>query len=147
MTVLRPLILVCLAVLGGVLPASGQDDSPERTARDSVFSTAQADRGEGVFARVCAQCHTRKQFTESIHKNWEGRTFYEVFEQLRSTMPNDNPGGLSRGQYIDVLVYLLRECGYPAGRNDLGPGESSLRSVRIVPLAPTGPAPHASPPA
>ena len=30
-------------------------------------------------------------------------------------MPEEDPGGLSEQEYIDVLSYLLRENGYPPG--------------------------------
>jgi mono/diheme cytochrome c family protein len=132
-----PVALLALSVV----PLQAQNGGPPaRTVRDSVFSDAQADRGAGVFSEICSQCHSLDQFRgdAGFLKNWEGRTFLDVFQQLSSTMPNDNPGGLSRRQYVDVMTYLLREGGHPAGRADLSVGESSLKAIMIVPPAGRG---------
>jgi hypothetical protein len=127
--------LALLTLVPDVARASAQQGpAQERTTREAVFSLVQAERGAAVFSRVCSECHTRDQFKGSggFQKNWEGRTFFDVFEQLRSTMPNSDPGSLPRREYIDVLIYLLRECGHPAGAVDLEATDASLKAVRIV---------------
>lgn len=121
----------------GTAPVVAQDGgptSPERTTRDAVFSAAQAERGRGVYARVCAECHTRSEFSreEGVQGNWQGRTFFSVFQEIRSSMPEDNPAGLPRQDYLDVLAYLLRQYGYPAGESDLPATDEGMQSIRIV---------------
>jgi mono/diheme cytochrome c family protein len=132
MITLLPIVLIG-ATGGPVFAQNGE----ERTIRDGVFSDAQVRRGEAVFGNICSACHNRAQFVGDggFQKNWEGRTFFDVFDQLRNTMPNDNPGGLSRREYVDVLIYLLRQGGHPAGEADLAVTDASLKAIRIVPPA------------
>ncbi|MCI0436636.1 MAG: cytochrome c [Gemmatimonadetes bacterium] len=120
-------------IVAGVLPARGQNGGT-RALSDGVFSQEQADRGGAVFSEVCAMCHTRGQFTDgSFRKSWQGRTLFDTFEQLRATMPNDSPGRLTRQEYVDVLVYLFSQQGYPAGEQELGSTAAVLRQIRITP--------------
>jgi mono/diheme cytochrome c family protein len=133
-------ILLCVFtfILLAFRPAAAvqaQDgDETGRTTRDGVFSSTQVERGRAVYSRVCAACHTRSQFSreKGYQKNWQGRSFFDVFEQISTTMPQDNPGGIPRRDYIDVLSYLLSEYGYPTGDAELPATESGMRAIRIV---------------
>ena len=46
-------------------------------------------------------------------------------------MPTDNPGRLSRGQYADILAYLFRLNGFPAGARELPNDDEGLKKIRI----------------
>ena len=48
-------------------------------------------------------------------------------------MPDDNPGGLPRQTYVDVMAYMLELNGYPAGSDELPPNEDVLRGYRLTP--------------
>jgi hypothetical protein len=52
--------------------------------------------------------------------------------QGTSTMPNDNPGKLSRDQYADIVAYLLQLNGMPAGPRPLRPDPRQLEQIRIA---------------
>ena len=41
-------------------------------------------------------------------QNWETYNANNLVEQVRATMPEDNPGGLERQQYVDIIAYVLR---------------------------------------
>jgi mono/diheme cytochrome c family protein len=123
-------LLLCFASALLLLSTSDLAAQPTRSTRDGVFSKAQADRGRDVFVTVCANCHTRGQFSDGTwRRKWEGRTVFDVLESIRTTMPNDNPSGLSDGEYLDVITYLLAQNGYPAGAQDAS--EAALKKVRI----------------
>jgi len=124
-------------VLG--VPGAGRAHAQNggRSLADGVFSKAQAERGRDVFTETCSVCHTRGQFTDgTFRRNWEGRTLFDVFEQLRSTMPNDSPGRLSGQEYLDVLLYLFSQQGYPAGEVEISATADTLRQIRITPPPP-----------
>lgn len=134
---MRSVAIPLFLLSAGTAPVASQDGgpiAPERTTRDGVFSAAQADRGRSVYSRVCAECHTRSEFSreEGVQGNWQGRTFFSVFQEIRSSMPDDNPAGLPRQDYLDVLAYLLRQYGYPAGESDLPPTDEGMQTIRIV---------------
>ncbi|MGH7699656.1 MAG: c-type cytochrome, partial [Gemmatimonadales bacterium] len=78
-----------------------------------IFTAAQAERGGAVFAEACAGCHAPSQFTGAFHRAWAERAG-DLAELIRTTMPYDSPGRLSREQYADIVAYLFRLNGVPA---------------------------------
>jgi S-disulfanyl-L-cysteine oxidoreductase SoxD len=99
---------------------------------DGAYTAAQAARGEKVFGDTCGNCHGRSEFAGTgFQRKWAGQTVYTLFDQLRSTMPLDNPGGLSRGQYAAVIAYILQLNAYPAGEAELPSEDAPLRTLRF----------------
>jgi hypothetical protein len=47
-------------------------------------------------------------------------------------MPDNNPGGLSRSQYADIVSYLLQLNGMPAGNLPLSSDMKLLERIRIA---------------
>lgn len=129
-------VVAVAAVVSRATPqaTAGNGVAPAPAAQGGAFSEAQVLRGRSVFSRACADCHTTGQFTagDGFQLDWKGRTFLEVIEQLRSTMPQNDPGVLTRREYLDILAFLLRENGVPTGDTDLPATDDALKSVRIV---------------
>ena len=118
---------------------------PSRSVRDGVFSAAQASRGESVYAEECARCHapnlsggesspalTGQPFLQV----YEGLTVHDLFERIRSSMPQESPGRLTRQQYLDIVVFLLSKNGFAAGDADLSTDDAALKQIRIDPPKP-----------
>lgn len=107
---------------------------PPRSVWDSVYSEDQAGRGEAAFRRVCTACHTATQFTgPGFLAAWRGAAVYQLFDLIRTTMPDDLPGSLPLGTYADIVAYILKLNRYPSGQREL-PGDSdSLKLIRIEP--------------
>ena len=120
MTILRTIVAVTLpALVAG--PLAAQSGPPPAD---------QADRGQAVFQRVCAACHATVQFASpGFRSGWNGRTVFELYEQIRTTMPQDNPGRLRREQYADVTAYLLKLNGQPPA--ELSTDSTVLSSIQI----------------
>lgn len=138
MAATRPLSIAmwCLALA----PAAGaaQSDSAAalatRSVRDGVYTAAQAVRGEARFQEACAECHVPGQFAGATFvRSWSGRSAYDLFSLIRTTMPFDNPGRLSREAYAEVLAYVFRLNGFPAGERELPSDDGGLRLVRLEP--------------
>ena len=47
-------------------------------------------------------------------------------------MPNDKPGKLSRGQYAEIVAYLLELNGFPAGKTPLPSDDEKLKQIQIT---------------
>ena len=54
-----------------------------------------------------------------------------MFDQIRTTMPEDNPGSLERQQYIDVVAYIFSLNAFPAGENELPGDDDGLKKIKI----------------
>jgi hypothetical protein len=62
---------------------------------------------------------------------------YSFYRTVRSTMPDDNPGGLADQVYLDVTAYILDMNGHTVGAAELT-ADSPMRDFRIDPEASGG---------
>lgn len=140
---LVPPVALAAVVAASVAGASRAPvPSPQRfvTPQDSLllYTAEQAERGKAVFARTCKECHELADFTgNDFRGKWHGRPVWELYEQIRTTMPDGNPGTLTREEYADVLAHLFQANELPAGSTVLAPDSAGLVVVK-VPLPPKG---------
>jgi mono/diheme cytochrome c family protein len=130
-------LLACLAL------AAWQGTAAETQNADGLYSDAQAARGEGLYQQYCSVCHGgRLQGNPAapltgaaFRSRWEdGRhTLDDLFFIIRSLMPNNAPGALSKAQYADVVAYILKVNGYPAGGAELIPSAAAMKGVTLQP--------------
>lgn len=129
---LRTLGCVLILMTPGILLS--QEVGGPRSVRAGVYSPAQAQRGEKIYAARCGNCHQIGQFVGSVFlQSWAGQTADALYDNIRSTMPTDNPGGLKAQEYADVLAYIFKMNRLPAGATELKGTKSALRQVRIEP--------------
>ena len=57
----------------------------------------------------------------------------DVFDYVSSAMPENDPGGLKKEEYADVLAYILRINAYPAGNDELPVDTDALKKLGIAP--------------
>jgi mono/diheme cytochrome c family protein len=127
-TSLLPLVLVSLGLSTTAL-AQGATAS---TATVGRYSADQATRGEATYKRACAECHSiRDHANPDFRFSWNGRTALELFENIRNTMPEENPGSLTRQEYADIVAYMMKMNGMPSGPRPLAPDSTSLRAARL----------------
>lgn len=99
----------------------------------AIFTDVQASRGRDTFDQACSDCHTNSEFRGgAFQRNWGRRTVYSFYRTVRSTMPDDNPGGLDEEVYLDVVSYILRMNGHAPGASELT-ADSPMREVRMAP--------------
>ncbi|HEY7292267.1 MAG TPA: c-type cytochrome [Vicinamibacterales bacterium] len=112
-----------------------------KTTWDGVFSADQAKRGEDQYGKSCVSCHgpdlagldTAPSLTgPEFNAGWADLTLDDLFERIRTTMPADGPGSLTRDQYVDVLSFLLSKDGFPAGSADLPAENATLKTIKFV---------------
>ena len=99
----------------------------------------QQARGMALYNDKCASCHqeTLKGSTETppltgdmFWGNWETYSANNLVEQVRSTMPEDNPGSLMRQEYVDIVAYILK-FNQVAFDGDLPMDADGLKKVTI----------------
>ena len=116
-----------------------------KTVWDGVFSAEQASRGEGTYREWCASCHgaslegadmspplTGGAFTS----NWNQLTVGDLFERIRTTMPLDRPGAVRGQQNADLIAFILKSNGWPAGAAELPRELTPLKQIAIDTTAP-----------
>ncbi|MFP5356706.1 MAG: c-type cytochrome, partial [Gemmatimonadota bacterium] len=104
---------------------------------DSSYTEEQAGRGEQVFTRVCLECHARTEMANADFRlKWGGQTTFDLYKSIVTTMPDSDPGSLPRADYEDVVAYILKLNGIPAGTAPLS-GDSTAMSRKLV-LPPKG---------
>jgi S-disulfanyl-L-cysteine oxidoreductase SoxD len=122
-----------LLIILGAATASAQNASasPQQTSR-GAYTEAQAARGEATYRANCTSCHATSAHTgDTFILAWNSRTAFDLFDLIRTTMPVDNPGRLSREQYADIVAYLLKLNRLPPGERPLPADDEGLKQVRI----------------
>lgn len=110
-----------------------------------TYSDSQAVRGRQWFESVCQACHEIKDMTSPDFKvKWAGRTAFDLFEIISTTMPEEEPGTLTQRTYVDIVAYLMQLNGVPAGTTALSAEQSALSSARLTftPHATPSASPH-----
>ncbi len=97
-----------------------------------LYTDEQATAGAAVFGRVCVECHEKKDVTSAdFRAKWTGRPILDLYELIRTTMPDSNPGALSRDEYAETLAYILKLNGLPAGATAVMPDSTAMRSATL----------------
>jgi mono/diheme cytochrome c family protein len=96
-----------------------------------VFTTAQAARGAQQFKQACSTCHAIEDQAGSLRSKWGGATLAELFTSISTTMPQNNPGGLSPEEYASIVAYYLLESGQAPGATELPANTAALAAIRI----------------
>lgn len=127
-----PRLLVLLLLSSAPVAAQTAGAPPPDRPAIGVYTDSQAVRGETVYSSVCASCHTTSFHTdEQFRFNWFGRTVYDLFKTLKTTMPEDNPGGLSDDDYTRVIAYILKLNGFQSGTDSLSSDTTAMKRIRI----------------
>lgn len=113
------------------LPLGAQQPAP-------VDSNAikQVDIGGQWFRSACYECHASNLADPDFKAKWAGKTAFELFERMRATMPDSDPGSLTPETYAALTAYLLKLNGVPSGTM-LSTDSASLAAIKLTfPAAP-----------
>lgn len=130
----NPLALFIIAATASV--ASAQGGAPPPAAGSStlagVYTDVQADRGEAVFKKSCLECHVASDYQGDAFKSkFVGGTVFDMFEEIRTSMPQSDPGSLPKQQYADLLAYLFKLNGLPTGKDEIGIEADGLKKIKV----------------
>lgn len=141
---------------GTAVRAQGPQPPPDahiRSQWDGVYTDAQAERGRPIYLAKCAMCHGRdlmgippppgdprdplfwrQRFGSQLVGNvlWNELSLGDLFERMRISMPQNNPGSLSRQQAADVLAFILQQSNYPSGSAELPTVTLELNAIQFL---------------
>ncbi len=122
---------------GLLITCAARDLSAQQPAAstDSVAAAAarQLEVGEQWFRSACLECHAVRGLDNSDFRlKWGGRSAYDLFERIRSTMPESKPGSLTQGTYAAIVAYLMKLNGMPAGTRRVSSDSTALTTIRLT---------------
>jgi mono/diheme cytochrome c family protein len=130
-----------MAAVGGSIGA--QEPPAVRSVLDGAYTADQAKRGEAMYGEFCASCHapalTGGEMAPALvggdfNADWVGLSVNDLFERIRVSMPQNNPGSLSRQQNADIVAFILSAGKYPAGKTELPKEAEVLKTIKFEAL-------------
>jgi len=151
--------ILSIPAMAGLLVFSAASYEVRAQAPASVWEGAytqpQAQRGETQYRQQCAACHgdalegdgqteRGKQLMRALPPlsgdvfkgNWNGRPLSDLFDKVSKTMPRDDPGKISRAESADIIAFMLKFNGFPAGKAELPPDPSLLTETLFESVKP-----------
>ena len=136
--------LILVALAGGLCGSALRAQQAASSASSGVYTADQAKRGQAVYADACSKCHlddltggtSPPLVGNEFLSSWKDKTVGALFEEVRMTMPLDNPGGLMPAQYADVLAYVLSVNKFPAGEKELAHDTAPLEQITLGEVKP-----------
>ena len=135
--------LIVAAALSVVAPALLSARQP-LTVWSGVYTAAQAERGHKAYGQHCSYCHHDDLLGgedlpvvppplvgAAFEERWDGKTVGAIFQTLSETMPWQRKS-LTPAVYADVLSYLLKENGFPAGTQELPADQARLDLIAVT---------------
>jgi cytochrome c5 len=105
-----------------------------------LYTELQATDGAAVWTKTCSSCHESKDVTSAdFRTKWGGRALFELYEQIRTTMPDDAPGTLTAEEYTNSVAYILKLNGRPAGETKLVADSATMSGMKIELPPPVSP--------
>ncbi|GAC1303292.1 MAG: hypothetical protein NVS2B3_09420 [Vulcanimicrobiaceae bacterium] len=95
----------------------------------AMYSASQASAGSKAYGANCASCHGA-QLEGGVGPALSGPTLNtlakntklsvgDMFTFISQQMPLNAPASLSKAQYAQIMAYILKYNGYPAGAKEL----------------------------
>jgi mono/diheme cytochrome c family protein len=137
-------VLATVVALGalGAMTVSAQDN---KSQWDGVYTPDQAKRGATLYAEKCASCHGADMnggemapglVGGEFSANWNDLSLGDLFERMRISMPQNDPGSLSRQQNADILAFMLERGRYPTGTSELPSQTEVLHMFKFLAMNP-----------
>lgn len=118
-------IAVCSAAGVAAVVAAAGVVAQAKVVADGVYTAEQATRGAVAYEKACASCHMSdlrgESFAPALNGDafalrWENGRLSDLHKIIKGTMPADSPGSMSAQEYADIVAFLLKANGYPAGQ-------------------------------
>jgi mono/diheme cytochrome c family protein len=136
-------IAVVAMSLGLLSPRIDARQTVSRSVWDGVYTIGQAKRG-ALKSGLCVECHgdgfvggpAPELAGADFAERWERRSVGDLFDLIRLTMPDNDPGALSREEYADLVAYILSVNKFPTGATEIGTSLAPLQEIQILATKP-----------
>jgi len=126
-------------ILNFVLLPALLSAQPAKTVLDGVYTDGQAKRGEAFSNSKCQACHGERLAGDmgpplagsDFLSGWNGKPASELFDKIKTTMPQGEEGTLTAAQTADLVAYLFQLSKFPSGPAELATDTTTLANIRI----------------
>ncbi len=133
------LTLVAVAAVAGWFSQQQVRAQGRRTVWDRVFTAAQAAKGKTDYETSCSGCHGvdlgggrgPQLQGNGFQTKWDFQSVNQLFTEMKSRMPRDQPGSLTQDAYLGIVAYVLQTNKFPAGEMALA-ADPALASTFIT---------------
>src|SRR5262245_23085668 len=125
-------VLLTVTIRAGLAQESGKD-APTVSTTTGVYLETQAKAGQEIFEATClGGCHNMASHRGAAFKNhWNGKPLWELFKLINEEMPKDDAGSLSATDTANLVAYILKLNGQPAGKEELSTEPAALKKIKI----------------
>ena len=78
---------------------------------------------------------------DEFMSRWDGQTAGDLFERIRTTMPQNSPGSLTGEQAADIVTFVFASNGLPAGKAEMSNEPGVLKQIKFEAQKPATPRP------
>ncbi len=130
-------------------PATAAAPAPQA---DSFYTEDQARRGQVLFGKVCTPCHTATPVfpaarlkgrgfalgSQKIFIDLGGRyalkypSVYHLYRRVRDSMPSYDSTSVSPLDKVDIVAFVLKMNGFPAGATPMPADTTAMKTLRIA---------------
>jgi mono/diheme cytochrome c family protein len=109
-------------------------------ASSGVYTAPQAARGGALYQAKCSLCHGADLSGDGMapplagpdfSAHWGGQPVADLFDQIHTAMPSDQPGTLTAQQAADLVAFLLSSNKFPAGQAELPAAMDQLKLILV----------------
>ena len=128
----------------GLDAAGAQGAAPAKSIWDGAFTEGQAARGQERYRTACGACHAEDLLGaqgpalvgQAFLDRWAGSTVFDMVQVIKQSMPQEAPDSLGMPAYVDIVSYLLKSNGGPAGASELPTEADALRQILVASRTP-----------
>jgi len=121
------LALVAIAAVAGWSSQQQVQAQGRRTVWDKIYTAEQAAKGKTDFETSCSGCHGitleggrgRPLTGNAFTTKWDFQSVNQLFNEIKTRMPRDQPGSLTPDAYLGIVAYILQFNKFPAGETPL----------------------------
>ena len=114
-------------------------DTPPKSIWDGAFTEKQAARGQERYRASCAACHADDLLGaqgpalvgQAFPDRWAGSTVFDMVQVIKQSMPQEAPDSLGLPAYVDIVSFLLKSNGGPAGASELPTESDALKKILV----------------
>lgn len=128
-------------LIGFGLAGAAVAQNTGKSVWQGIYTADQATRGAAVYAQRCGACHgaalngtgeAPALVGGEFVSHWDTMTVGDLYDRVRTTMPQNDPMSMTREEYADVLAFLLKNNGFPVGSQPMDKRSEVLATIGIT---------------